>query len=71
MVRKARGLSHVAFVHHHPDLTSDVLLREGDTVIHKRMLRAEVHSIIQLARPSPRDELVAKLPDLRVHDKTL
>jgi hypothetical protein len=71
MVGKVWGLSHVAFVRHHPDLTSDVLLREGDTVIHKLMLRAEKHSIIQLARPSPRDELVAKLPDLRVHDKTL
>lgn len=71
MVGKVRPLSHVAFVRHHSDLTSDVSLREDDTVLYKLALRAEVHSIIQLARPSPRDELVAKIPDLRVHDKTL
>ncbi len=71
MAGSARGLSHVAFVRHHPDFASDVLLREDDTVLRELTLRAEVHSIIQLARPSPRDELVAKLPDLRVHDQTL
>ena len=42
MIKKARGLSHVAFVHHHPDLTSDVLLREDDTVLNELTLRAEV-----------------------------
>jgi hypothetical protein len=71
MAGKVRGLSHVAFVRHHPDLTSDVLLREDDTILQESVFRTEIHSIIQLARPSPRDELVAKLPDLRVHDKTL
>ena len=71
MIGHVQGLSHVAFVRHHSYLTSDVLLRENDTVLYKLAFRAEVHSIIQLARPSPRDELVAKLPNMRVHDETL
>lgn len=71
MVGNVPGLSHVAFVRHHPDLTSDVSLREDDTILYKLAFRAEVHSIIQLARPSPRNELVAKLSDMRVHNKTL
>lgn len=72
MVGKGRSLSHVAFVRHHSDLTSNVSLREDDTVLYKLALRAEVHSSIQqLARPSPRDELVAKISDLRVHGNTL
>lgn len=71
MFGKFWGLSHVAFVRHHPDFTSNVSLREYHTILHKFTLRTEVHSIIQLARPSSRNELVAKLSNLSIHDKTL
>lgn len=69
--RKGWGLSHVAFVRHHLHLTSDLLLREDDTVLDELALRAEKHPIIQLARPSPCHKLVAEVPDLRIHDKAL
>ena len=63
-------MSHVAFVRHHPDLAGDLLLREDDAVVHKLTLRAEVQSVVQLARPSTGDELVAKVSDLNVHYET-
>ena len=61
----------VTLVQCEADLTVDTALREQQAVLDKLTLRREVHAIVQLVAPVVRDELIAQVADLCVHDQTL
>ena len=63
--------SYIALVSQQTDLAIDMLLRDDYASIDKFALGAEVHAVVDEARPRDGAELVTEFPNLGVHNERL